>query len=73
MRPFVETSEITAIRGLTSVVNSQEKSQISEYPEDFDLYLVAEMDDTTGAIMPQTPPKFIISAVNTLRKEPKND
>ncbi|QXP07895.1 MAG: nonstructural protein [Arizlama microvirus] len=72
LRPFVEQSEIQAIRGLTSVVNSGEKSQINDYPEDFDLYLLAEMDDITGKIIPQEPPKFIIAAINTKRKDSIN-
>lgn len=67
LRPFVETSEITAIRGLTSVVNNGQQSQIADYPEDFDLYLVAEMDDVTGSVTPIQPPKFIIAGANCVK------
>lgn len=69
LRPFVESNEIMAVRGLTAAVNMEkDASQIAQFPEDFDLYHLATLDDVTGVITPEEPPKFIISAVNCKKK-----
>lgn len=71
LRPFVEANEIQAVRGLTSAVNAPDKNQIKDYPEDFDLYLLGTLDDITGKITPEEPPKFIMAASSVKRPTSK--
>lgn len=73
LRPFVDQNEIMAVRGLTAAVNMpKDSSQVAQFPEDFDLYHVATMDDITGEVIPEQPPKFIISAINCVKKGNEN-
>jgi len=67
-RPFCEPDEISAVRSLSSVVNFEQKSQIAQFPGDFDLYHLATVDLITGETTPECPPKFIISAVSLVKK-----
>lgn len=62
MRPFCEINEINAVRGLKIVVNDH-NSQISHYPEDFELMELGTFDDVTGRMMLHDSPKFIINAL----------
>nr|WAE43891.1 MAG: nonstructural protein [Microviridae sp.] len=61
MRPFVESSEVMACRSLHQATKDPQ-IQLSLYPQDFDLFLLGEMDEVSGKIEPVFPPKFIVSA-----------
>jgi len=62
-RPFCEQNEILASRAL-SVAVKDTATQLSHFPEDFDLYLLGEFDDISGVLTPETPPKFVVGAVS---------
>lgn len=62
-----------AVRSLQKLLNSQQ-GLITDYPEDYDLYYLGDLDEVTGKITAVTPPQYIISANNLKNeKEPKND
>lgn len=62
-----------AIRNLQKIVTSQQ-GQITDYPEDYDLYHLGDFDEVTGKITVVNPPQYIISAINLIKeKESKND
>jgi hypothetical protein len=63
LRPFIELNDIQATRGLQQAVND-DKIQLSMFAEDFDLYLLGEIDDQSGAITPEKLPEFIVSAIS---------
>lgn len=52
--PFVMANVIDAQRTFMQGMKS-EKSMISQYPEDFNLYSIGEYDEMTGLISPQAP------------------
>lgn len=52
--PFVATNQACAIRDFGFSANDP-NSAVSRHPSDFALFLVAEMDDETATIIPQTP------------------
>lgn len=63
MTPMVSEHEGSLVRGVQDAVNSGEKSDISNHPEDFDLYKLGEVDLETGILIPQQPkPVFIVNA-----------
>jgi len=70
-RPFCETNEIMASRSLQMAL-ADKTIQLSMFPQDFDLYLIGELDEVTGVITPQEPPKFIVSAVSLKKMEETN-
>ncbi len=45
---FHARSKGEAVRSFTSAINTSDHSEISDYPEDFDLMEVAEYDDKTA-------------------------
>ena len=51
-----------ATRLMTDTVNSPQPSLITQYPGDFSLYRLGDLDQDTGAIKPEC--EFIIEAVN---------
>lgn len=61
--PFVQASEVTAIRGLEQALKNPD-NQIAQYPSDFDLYEIGEFNLETGILIPRVSPKFIISALS---------
>lgn len=63
LRPFAEQNEIMATRSLQIAIN-EPGIQLGMFPQDFDLYLLGEMDDINGHIIPEETPKFIISAIS---------
>lgn len=65
--PFYQRSHGEAERAFTQLINDP-KSQISQYPEDYDLYYLGEYDDQTGKIFPETTPKHLHKAVNMKTK-----
>jgi len=60
--PFYLPRLEMAARSLSGAVNSPEKNDLSEYPEDFALYHLATYDDETGNFRNETPPVFVAEA-----------
>lgn len=52
--PFSVSHEAQAVRDLQTAVRSG-GSQLSEYPEDFDLYYVGDFDDCQGRFTSENP------------------
>ena len=69
--PFFQKSYGEAERNFRQLV-TDEKSMVSKYPEDFDLYYLGDYDDNTGVIEPLDTPKHIMKAVALKTTEPKN-
>lgn len=59
--PFYQQSHGEAERNFQTLVNDN-KSTVSQYPEDFDLYFLGEYDDNLGTFFTE-PPKHVIKAV----------
>jgi hypothetical protein len=68
--PFTMGNTIDAQRTFMQAMKA-EKSMISQYPEDFNLYLVGEYDEMSGIINPQAPVLILTGkdAKDSLRKE----
>jgi len=62
MRPFFENNDIHATRALAVAVRDP-GTQISHFPADFELWQVAEFDETTGKFENSMMQKFIVGAV----------
>lgn len=61
-QPFFQKTAGEAERSFKSLVQD-EKSMVSKYPEDFDLYYLGEYDDLTGKIKSLDTPSHICKAV----------
>jgi len=66
--PFFQKTHGEAERMFRELANDQ-KSMISKYPDDFDLYYIGEYSDQTGNIVPCETPQHVIKAINVARKE----
>jgi len=64
--PFFQKSHGEAERSFRELVND-EKSMVSKYPDDFDLYFVGEYNDQTGTISSLETPQHVVKAVNVKR------
>lgn len=52
-RPFFERSHINALRGFRAEVNRQESTNsLYTHPEDFELHVIGNFNDSTGALTP---------------------
>jgi len=60
--PFFQKTHGEAERNFRTLVNDQ-KSTVSQFPEDFDLYYVGEYDDNLGLFLPQETPQHVIKAI----------
>lgn len=73
-RPFGGLTVEQVKRSIYSSI-AQGNSEIAQFPEDFELYLIADFDDKTGVITGQTPAMICnireIVAQYTLRKAVK--
>lgn len=61
--PFFNKTHGEAERNFRELVND-EKSMISKYPDDYDLYYLGEFDDNTGKFKPKDAPEHLHKAVN---------
>ncbi len=61
--PFFAKTEEDAVRTLTRL-KMDPNSNVSLFPEDFDLYYVGEYSDQTGTIDASETPIHVIKAVN---------
>lgn len=59
---FLAPNNYSAQRMLTDTVNAPQPSLITQYPGDFSLYYLGDLDQDTGVITAET--KFICEAVN---------
>jgi len=60
--PFYKKTHGEAERDFTTLCRD-EKSQVSKYPEDYDLYWVGSFDDASGKFEALDTPQHIIKAV----------
>lgn len=65
--PFYMKTKGEALRAFDRTVNDP-KTQINEYPKDFDLYVLGTFHSDTGKIKP-IDPKHIAEAISFLKKE----
>lgn len=62
-QPFFSRTLGEAERNFAELVKDP-KSFVAKYPDDYDLYQVAEYDDQTGQVIPLDTPKHIVKAVS---------
>lgn len=67
-RPFPSVNDQVAIRDLKTLVNSED-SEISKYPEDYELWYIGEFDEKQGNLIPNQ--DFLVNCVDL--KEVKNE
>lgn len=60
--PFFQKSHGEAERSFRELIKD-EKSMVSKYPDDFDLYYLGTYDDQTGVIKPTDTPQHLVKAV----------
>lgn len=61
--PFFKRHHGEAERDFTALVRDP-KSQMHQFPEDYDLYFVGEYDDQTGVFKSLETPQHMMKAVN---------
>jgi hypothetical protein len=61
--PFTQKTHGEAERSFHTLTNDP-KSNVNQYPEDFDLYYLGEYDDISGKIKPNDTPQHIVKAVS---------
>lgn len=66
--PFFQSTHGEAERSFRTAV-MDEKTQLSKYPEDFDLYYLGEYDNNTGQFTPLDTPQHVLKAITCLNKE----
>ena len=72
LNPLSFTNDADAIRWFGSVVNNKdEKTNISNHPEQFTLFRLADYDDQLGTYEPQAQPKQIITGIQVQEEETK--
>lgn len=70
MFPFFSNHDGDAVRMFMSACKTQD-SVLGDYPEDFDLYCIAEFDRDCGEMRPLDAKKFLLagsSVISTLEK-----
>lgn len=68
-QPWAEKTEVHAYRSFQGAVNTADSNNmLYNYPEDHDLYILADFDETTGAI---TPNKKLLATGTAVKKETK--
>lgn len=63
--PFYKKTHGEAERDFTTLVRD-DKSQLRQFPEDYDLYYLGEYDDQTGKFEGLDTPQHIVKAVQVL-------
>lgn len=61
--PFCAQNAVIAARMLNQAVNDP-NTQLSMFPEDFDLFQVGEFDDVAGKLEALTAPVFIVGCIS---------
>lgn len=65
MSPFFANHDAQAVRMFTSACKSQD-SLLAEYPEDFELYCLAEFDPDSGEIRALDGKKFLVAGSSVI-------
>lgn len=65
--PFFKKTHGEAERDFTAAVRD-DKSQLSQFPDDFDLYYLGEYDDQKGIFKTLDTPQHMIKAVQVLKQ-----
>lgn len=71
LSPFKSSNRFTAIRELTNVVNDNKQGMLNHFPEDFQLFQVAEFDTNTGKFIQPEQPEYVIT-LSDLKKGKEN-
>lgn len=61
-----------ALRTYAEVPKRKPEHQFSQYPSDYDLYLVGEFDEVSGLIHPVNPPGFLEHLSNVFAERSNN-
>lgn len=73
MQPFCAPHAGVATRGFTdAITRPQQPSDISNHPEDFNLYELGEFDSHTGVISPQDRPQLILTGASVANSVTKS-
>ncbi len=67
--PFPFHNDEDAQRGLASVFANPD-SMIAKYPEDYRLFHLGTLDDNSGELIPQNPPRLVCE-ISSLNPHPK--
>lgn len=67
MQPFFQKSHGEAERSFTQLARDQ-KSTVSQFPEDYDLYFVGVYDDQKGTVQSLDTPQHVLKAVDVLNR-----
>ena len=62
-----------ALRHFQSQLNSNQKTVMSDYPEDFDIYEVGSYNDQSGEIEPSKKPQHVCNMAELLDNKPKDE
>lgn len=69
--PFYKGTHGEAERDFRTAVND-EKSFLSQYPDDFDLYYIGDFDQNTGLVTSLDTPMHIIKAIACVKPKQHN-
>lgn len=61
-QPFFNKSHGEAERNFQMLI-ADEKSMVSKYPEDFDLYFIGTYDDESGKLDPLPTPQHVVKGI----------
>jgi hypothetical protein len=64
--PYFKTTHGEAERSFRQAAND-DKTTISQFPEDFDLYYLGEYDDNTGKFKNLDTPQHVIKAIHCVK------
>lgn len=63
LQPFFNKTHGEAERNFRELARD-DKSIVSKYPEDYDLYFLGTYDDNSGKLSPADTPQHVVKAVN---------
>lgn len=66
--PHFEVSDGVSVRSFGDSVND-ERSLISQHPQDYQLFKVGEFDERTGLITPLLTPELLASAIEFVKEK----
>ena len=67
--PFFQKTHGEAERSFRTAVND-DQTQLSKYPEDYDLYYLGEYDDNLGKMNPVDTPQHLLKAISCVKNRP---
>jgi hypothetical protein len=65
--PFFMHNKALAMRAFEDNINSKEENNINKHPEQFSLFCLGELDDSTGLITPKEQPELVCSALELVQ------